>query len=213
MAAFILSYRRPILCLLLLAWLSSACSRHGQQAECGLNVNTAPDIRGMRLGMTVDELQAVRPQFDFGKDVSFSKKTFFGCGSPRRPGEQCLKEDIDELAVEVTDGRVSRIAAYYPEGGPYETGREFITDIVLKLNLPTSGWEEVPAVGGLNISAKRLKCEDASIEAGFLLGKPYIVLRDEAAARTFERRKQEEDSRAQMPQELERTKRKQRFIP
>jgi hypothetical protein len=213
MFAFILSHPRPTLCLLLLAYFTLACSSHVQQAECGLNVNNAPDIRGMRLGMTVDELQAVRPQFDFGKGVSFSKKTFFGCGSPRSLGEQCLKEDIDELAVEVTDGRVSRIAAYYPEGGPYETGREFINDIVLKLNLPTSGWEGVPAVGGLNISAKRLKCEDASIEAGFLLGKPYIALRDEAAARAYERRKQEDDSRARMPQELERIRRKQRFIP
>jgi hypothetical protein len=213
MFTFILSHPRPTLCLLLLVYFTSACSSHVQQAECGLNVNNAPDIRGMRLGMTVDELQAVRPQFDFGKNVFFSKKALFGCNNPQRSGEQCLQEDVDELVVEVTDGRVSRIAAYYQEGGPYETGREFINDIVLKLNLPTSSWEEVPAVGGLNISAKRLKCEDASIEAGFLLGKPYIALRDEAAARANERRKHEEDGRAQMPQELERTRRKQRFIP
>jgi hypothetical protein len=57
MFAFILSHHRLILCLLLLACFSSACSSRGQQAECDLNVNNAPDIRGMRLGMTIDEFR------------------------------------------------------------------------------------------------------------------------------------------------------------
>jgi hypothetical protein len=60
-ASIITHYRLP-LCLVLSAWLLVACSGGSQENQkCTVGITNAPEIRGLRLGMSVDEFRAKFP--------------------------------------------------------------------------------------------------------------------------------------------------------
>ncbi|MDQ3817485.1 MAG: hypothetical protein M3362_07315 [Acidobacteriota bacterium] len=56
MPGAIISHYRLCLCFLLFAFLLSACSR-SWNPECGLSTGNAPEVRGVRLGMTLEEFK------------------------------------------------------------------------------------------------------------------------------------------------------------
>lgn len=57
MFTFILQHHRLALCLFLSAGLSSACSNHLGSSDCDLTLENAPDVRDVRLGMSMDEFR------------------------------------------------------------------------------------------------------------------------------------------------------------
>jgi hypothetical protein len=59
--SIITHYRLP-LCLLLSAWLLAACSGNSKESrKCAVGLANAPEIRGLRLGMSGDEFKAKFP--------------------------------------------------------------------------------------------------------------------------------------------------------
>jgi hypothetical protein len=143
MFALIIPYRAPYLFLLLAACLLSACS-NSQQPECKITLSNAPEIRGMRLGMT---LEGFKDRFKVGAS-SFSGETFKL--EPDKDGVIVATADIGPLdeggrahigQILFVNGRVAHfriIYENYTNQFAWEDVDQFVEKTAASLGLPKS---------------------------------------------------------------------------
>jgi hypothetical protein len=173
----------------------------GQQ-ECRLTLAQAPVIRGLRLGMTAEdvfevfagnrhdgqmnlELTKTTDRFGFSRlDVFISGPSF----KPRFAG-------VNQVSFQFLDRRITSMWISYD--GPEWTGvDEFISRVSEALNLPgLSAWKSAGEVK--NPSIKTLKCNGFQVRvSSYGGGQNSINLQDMSADRVLNERKAEAREKA-----------------
>ena len=152
MFAIIISYYRFALYFLLIAGFLSACSIRQTQSDCHLNLDNAPSVRGLRLGMTLDEF---REHFSVASEATSSSSTQTnlmpnGDGVVAVPSQSTsfseggrvynLEKDNAHVGqLLFVDGRVAHFRIVYDDGVDrinWESIGQFVDKTAESLNLP-----------------------------------------------------------------------------
>src|SRR5712664_1374324 len=174
---------------------------------CTLTLDQAPDIKALRLGMTVDEVLAPFPGSKEDTEVSSGLAAIgqFGTSSfVIRPEKYESKEKfagISQILVSLLDGRVSKL--YFGYNGPeYSHVDKFVQKFSEGSNLPApDAWE---AYVGMDTQLKTLRCKEFEIRI-FAGGKGgslnYAEIRDLVAEKKLKERRAKAREKATPPPE------------
>jgi hypothetical protein len=173
---------------------------------CTLTVDQAPDIKGLKLRMTTEEVLALFPGSKDDAEVRSSLSrppSQFGESSfaitPDRYESKDKFAGISRITFTLLDGRVSTLYVGY-NGPEYSHVDKFVAKFSEGTNLPTGAWE--PYVG-MDNNLKILKCADFEIRV-FTGGKGgslnYVRVHDlEAEKKLNERQKKAEEKATPQP--------------
>jgi hypothetical protein len=165
--------------------------KHIKKPRCGLSLEASPVLRGLKLGITVNETAQL-----FGKtseDSTFKKAK----SSEDNPAKIAIDSEmlkkisefnfVKSLDLEFYGGKLYKIAIRYSEDEvTFSTNRQFAENISEKLNLPKKPWVYykpiLPGVGSL-------RCREFQVDVQYTLNE--IVLIDLAAAKILENKEEE----------------------
>ena len=182
----------------------------GQEKQtCTLNMTSAPSIKGLKLGMTADEVVAVFPGSKDDPEVrsilSRPPTQFGGSELAIRPDKYANKaefKDISRITFSLLDGRVSGLSVHY-NGPAWPHVDKFVEKLGPELNLPPA--EQWEAYVGQEAQLKTLTCADFSIRvnaAGEGGNLNYVSLKDlEAEKKLKERRRKAREQASPTPGE------------
>lgn len=166
-----------------------------QKVLCSLNNAQAPDIAGLRLGMTSDEVLGAFPGSRDDPEVrpDLSRPPAFGVIRfvirPDKYETKAKFAGIHQITFTIQDGRVSDINAGY-NGPEWKNVDEFVAKFSEGRTLPAAeAWEAAP---GMDTQLKALKCEgfEINVFAGGRGGNAnYIQLRDLVADKELRSRR------------------------
>jgi len=163
---------------------------------CQLTLAGAPDIKGLKLGMTPKEVLALFPGSEEDAEVSASlarpPSQFGVSGFLIRPDRYKSKETfagINQITFTLLDGRVSGFSVGY-NGPEYSHVDKFVAKFTEGTTLPAAdAWE---AYVGMDTQLKILKCSELEIRvfAGGQGGSlNYVLMRDLVADKKLKERK------------------------
>jgi hypothetical protein len=120
--------------------VSAQTSNTGSSSECKLKLAQAPVIRGIRLGMTVNDVLAVFPGAEIDEEVrrGLSQVHFGSTGfwvGPSKFGSKDKFVGVRSVSFAFLDGDLNSFSVEY-NGPEFRSGEQFITRIVGPLNLP-----------------------------------------------------------------------------
>jgi len=167
-----------------------------EKQPCPFKISEAPILKGLKLGMTPDEVLKVFPGSKDDPDVRSQLSqppTEFGATRlsirPERYENKADFREISLITFSTLDGRVSTIALNY-RGPQFSHVDEFITKFVENTNLPGADqWE--PFVGQ-DTQLKTLTCAEFSLRlyAGGEGGNQnYVLIEDLEAGKKLKERK------------------------
>jgi hypothetical protein len=171
---------------------------------CQLTLAGAPDISGLKLGMTAKDVLALFPGSSEDAEVrsSLSRPGPFGTSSfSITPDKYESKEKfagINQITLRLLDGRVSNFRFGY-NGPEYSHVDKFVAKFTEGKNLPADAWE--PYVG-MDNNLKTLKCTDFEIQvfAGGQGGNlNYVDIRDLEADKKLKERRDKGRAKATPP--------------
>jgi len=151
------------------------------QAQCGLTEATSPNVRGVRLGMTTEQLLALFPGSTRRRDL---KDALERARSARGDETARLSFDaadasgdsfsgVDSVALSLNKGRVTEFTVSYV-GPTWRNVDEWIAKLSESLKLPAARrW----VVGPNEAPNKVLKCTGIEIEAAIQGGGGSITIR------------------------------------
>jgi len=174
-----------------------------EKPTCQLTLAGAPDIKGLRLGMTPDKVLALFPGSKDDAEVRTSLSrppSQFGVSSFLiRPDKYESKEKfagINQITFTLLDGRVSSFSAGY-NGPEYSHVDKFVAKFIEGTNLPPPDqWE---AYVGMDNSLKILKCTDFEVRV-FIGGQGgnlnYVLMKDLEAEKKLKDRRDKARAKA-----------------
>jgi hypothetical protein len=167
-----------------------------EKPTCQLTLAGAPDIKGLRLGMTTDEVLALFPGSKEDAEVHASLAAppgKFGTSSFLVRPEKYESKDkfagVSQITFRLLDSRVATFTVGY-NGPEYSHVDKFVAKFIESTSLPAADqWE---AYVGMDNSLKILKCTDFEINV-FIGGQGgnlnYVMMKDlEAEKKLKERR-------------------------
>jgi hypothetical protein len=172
---------------LLLLLVCSACVM-AQERGCALTLGQSPELGGLRLGMTGDQ---VRAQF---KIVEREPKDDYGVTTLRlEPGSQNTEAAIRDISIELIKERVVSIRLVYTASTKTTDYREFTAGLSQSLRLPPA-WRPIKV--GSMVSEMMMECAGFKISAR-LIGAtiPVVYLSALEAEQTLSRRQAEKERR------------------
>jgi hypothetical protein len=181
---------------------------HGQdEPRCALTLAQAPDLRGLKLGMTVEQMLALFPgsrEDNEIRTVLSRPANPFGVTNliirPEKYSSKSKFAGIRQINIAFLDGRLSNLYAGY-NGPEWKHVDEFVTKFAEGTRLPAAdAWE---AYVGMDTQLKTLKCKEfeISIFAGGQGGDVnYVKLQDTPAQQKLkERRAKAREAKAAKP--------------
>lgn len=167
--------------LFLLLVLAAPCVA---QDVCDLNLQTAPSLFNLRLGMTQQDVRV-----SFGKQIKFKPKkngtrTFFE-NFIKKPSPPILP-NVRALYLRFFQNRLYQIEIFFEETDKQQTLDEFKTETAARLNLPNI-WQ---TVRGKN----QIQCSGFKVAALKTLN-PKIELTDDAGLAAFENEQKAEEAK------------------
>jgi hypothetical protein len=170
---------------------------------CQLTLAGAPDIKGLRLGMTPEQVLALFPGSNEDPEIRSrlsQPPSPFGVSSFLvRPDKYQSKDKfagVSQITFTLLDGHVSSFSVGY-NGPEYSHVDKFVAKFVEGTNLPaTDQWE---AYVGMDNQLKMLKCTD--FEVRVFAGGPggnlnYVLMSDLAAAKKLKDRRDKARAKA-----------------
>ena len=168
---------------------------------CTLRIDRAPVVRGVKLGMSVDDLLALFPgsaekvgiQETLKKSKEYPNFGVFGLSlMPREYPTKDRFEGIRTLEVQFVDGAITdfRVNYYFPPQGPsWPRLDDFITKVAAAYRLPpATDWTREQ----YQVAEKSLKCDGFRVDASNLnLAGSMAVSRPERAFTTRSARQEE----------------------
>lgn len=177
------------------------------KTPCTITLERAPDINGIRLGMTPDQVLALFPGSKTDPEVQnylSRPPSQFGVSELAiKPAKFESKEKfvgINQITFSLLDGRVSTFTVNY--GGPeYADVDKFVAKFLVGKSLPAvEQWEAYP---GMETQLKTLKCDGFEVRvnaAGSGGNLNYVLLKDLIADQKLkERRKKARESATPQP--------------
>lgn len=142
MLALIIQHRRLSLSLLLAVCSLLACAEPKPPNEkfdgrCQLRIGQSPEVRGLRLGMTVEEVRRRFPALPIPAPSKVG--SIYIRLSKLDPAEEDFGlnlEGVNELSLSFLDGRVSDVRVMYEATREPLTEQEFSSRLSEALNLP-----------------------------------------------------------------------------
>jgi hypothetical protein len=189
-------------------------SSAGKQSRCDLNLTRSPEVRGLHLGMTMQEATSrLHPSkvpeaewcgrqtlgFDWADDL---------LGQPAPRSQEFT--GVRGIRLGFLDGRLAYFRMTYdPKAAPLSTD-QFRSTLSSALALPgvwrvvdgAQSWEQLYSIG----------CEGFVVVAGYEIG-PYVELHDTSAIDLLLRRRQDERQRRRRSAEEEKERRRKVFKP
>ena len=167
----------------------------------------APSIKGLKLGMTIDEVLAAFPGSKEDPEVRAylsRPPTQFGATEfaikPEKYENKAEFSNINRITFSLLDGRVSLVSLHY-NGPAWEHVDKFIEKVAGEVNLPAvQHWD---AYVGQDNQLKTLTCTDFSVRvnaAGEGGNLNYVAMKDlEAEKKLRERRKKAREQASPTP--------------
>lgn len=190
-----------IMAVLGISTLGQTQSGASPRGKCALTVAQSPEVRGIRLGMSAEEVLRLFPVSSDAREIraslSWADKQFgvakFNV-NPDRYSSKAKFEGISQFTFEFLDNRLSSLFVGY-NGPEWKSVDEFISRLSETLNLPgAKDWE--PS----NIdSLKTLRCEGFEIKTfigGTNGGSNYVVIVSPAAEQMVRDRQAEAKEKA-----------------
>lgn len=159
------------------------------QHKCLLNSQQAPEINGLRLGMSLDRATSLYPAFKVQPvdEAGVLKAMLRVRELTAQPDAGSFLAGADSVALEFTDGRLSFIRINYPVTNQWESTDEFVSVISEKLNIKGDwkyfyDWEHKEIRDTKELRDLALECNGFRISAGIGiegLGKdqtPHVTL-------------------------------------
>jgi hypothetical protein len=170
---------------------------------CQLTLAGAPDIKGIRLGMTPEQVLALFPGSNEDAEIRSSlakpPSQFGVSGFLVRPDKYESKDKfagVSHITFSLLDGRVSSFSVGY-NGPEYSHVDKFVAQFVEGTNLPAvDQWE---AYVGMDNQLKILKCTE--VEVRVFAGGPggtlnYVLMRDLEADKKLKDRRDKARAKA-----------------
>ena len=178
----------------------SQADNNSPQARCTLTESTAPSIRGLRMGMSAQELLAVFPNItkkkelkdtiDQAKSATTSEPVYLGF-DPAIDGDARQFTGVDSVSAGLYKARVVDISVQY-SGGTWQTVDEWIAKLSETFKLPGArDW----VVGQNEAPNKTLTCEGVTIEAAIQGGSASLRIRNSAYLREADERSKAAEER------------------
>jgi hypothetical protein len=175
---------------------ATAPGQEQEKVPCTLTLAGAPNIDGLRVGMTTDEVLALFPGSKNDPEVRAELEhppSRFGTSSfTLTPGKYESKDKfagINQAMFRLLDGRVSSVRLSY-NGPAYSHVDSFVTKLAEEASLPKSDqWE---AYVGMDNQLKTLKCAEFEVQA-FVGGQGgnlnYVDIKDLLAEKKLQDRR------------------------
>jgi hypothetical protein len=179
---------------ILLLIIASVSITSAQEPKCTLTIAQLPqaqELRGFRLGMTIEQIKARIPKLLLGRTDQFgvAKTSINPDFNP--DVDKPILQGVRTVSFEFLDGRLFSLWIGYNSSFKWQRLDEFLGEISKVLHLPnawkTSSWR-----------GQVLDCEDFQVTIKVIGGSPSILLSDEAAKQVIEKRmslKEEDESR------------------
>jgi hypothetical protein len=160
----------------------------GRRAAGRLSVAQSPEIGGLRLGMTMEQVLALFPGIKNDAEVRSSlarPASQFGEQSfVIKPGKYSSRNRFDrasQITVTILDGRVSTFSISY-DGPVWDHVDSFVAKFSAETRLP--GVDSWDAYAGMDTQLKTLRCMDFEISlfaGGNSVNMNYVQIRDTSA--------------------------------
>ena len=177
------------LSLSILLLLVCSASVMAQENRCALNLNQSPELGGLRLGMTTEQ---VRARF---RIVEREPADDYGVASLRlEPALSRSREaTVRDISIELIKERIVSIRLVYTASTSAADYREFTAGLSQSLRLPPA-WKAV-TVGSM-VTEMKMECAGFKISARLIGAKiPVVYLSALEAEQTLSRRQAEKERR------------------
>jgi hypothetical protein len=178
---------------LLLVALVIAAPAAAQQPACNVRIDDLPesiDLRGFRLGMTLEQAKAPVPQIQLARPDQFGVARISINPHFDPTFDKTRFADVRTISLDFLDGRLVSLWIGYESSFKWQTLDAVVAGISKSLNLP------------LEWSAKRggrqLTCDEFSVFASMIAGSPSIRISDDAAQETIAARREEAAAAAEL---------------
>lgn len=186
-----------IVVVVIIACLFFSYSVSAQDVQCRLKLSDLPqatELKGFRLGMTMDEVKARAPQVRFGKttDVGVSKTSFSPDYEPRL--DKSTFQDVRTVSLDFLDGKLNSLWIGYDNTFRWQTVDAFVKGISQSLGLPNAwvAW---------NVRGQQMKCTDFQITVSLVGGSPSFRILDQTAEETIAARRSAKEEEASASEE------------
>lgn len=160
----------------------------GRRAAQRLSMSQAPDIVGLRLGMTMEQVVAAFPGCETDKQVRASLNkpaNRYGVKTlvitPWKFSTEKRFEGVNQVALTLLDGQVASFSVYY-NSPTWTNVNDFVSKFSQEKGLP--GADSWDARSGADNQMKTLKCRDFEINlfaGGENISTNYVQMRDLSA--------------------------------
>jgi hypothetical protein len=181
-------YAAP-LSLSLLLFMACAGRSVAQDIKCTLTIDQTPEVEGLRLGMTADQVKA---RFKIMETAPVDE---YGVSLLRLdPGRDTFEaESIRDIAVELIRGRVAAIRLVYNPSASPGNHQAFAEGLAGSLNLPQA-WKAVTV--GQMVTGMMMTCTDFKISANLIGARiPVVYLSSLEAELTLSKRRADKERR------------------
>src|ERR1051325_3188530 len=146
---------------------SNASAEQTPNSNCQLSMAGAPNIKGLKLGMTPDEVLLLFPSSKDDEEVRkhlSQPPSPFGVSDfiirPEKFGSKDKFKDVTQITFNCLDGRVSAFTVGF-NGPEYAHVDQFVTKFIEGTNLPpVDQWQ---AYVGMDNQLKMLSCKDFEV--------------------------------------------------
>jgi hypothetical protein len=178
---------------LLLAALLITGPASAQQSTCTLKIDQLPEsieLRGFRLGMTLEQAKAQVPQIPRAGADKFGVARISINPHFDPSFDMTRFANVRTISLDFLDGRLISLWIGYESTFKWQTLDTFVAGISRSLNFPG----EWPAKRG----GRQLNCNDFSVFASMIAGSPSIRISDDAAQDTIATRREEAAAAAEL---------------
>lgn len=186
-----------IVVVVIFACLFFPCAVSAQDVPCRLKLSDLPqaaELKGFRLGMTMDEVKKRVPQVQFGNptDVGVSKTSFSPGYGPRL--DQSTFQDVRTISLDFLDVKLNSLWIGYENTFKWQTVEAFVKGISQSLGLPNAWvtWK---------VRGQQLKCADFQITVSLVAGSPSFRILDQTAEETIAARRSAKEEEASAAEE------------
>jgi hypothetical protein len=162
---------------ILVVFLISAGHVSAQDNRCKSKLNDLPaaaELKGFRLGMTMDQVKARVPQVAFGPTdpLGMSKTSIHPFFDPRI--DKSTFEGVRTVSLDFLDGRLASLWIGYDSSAKWPTVDDFVREISQSLLLHDA-WAPWKSRG------QQLRCADFEMTATMVAGGPSFRIQDQTA--------------------------------
>lgn len=163
--------------------VSIGSTASAQDSRCALklaDLPAAPELRGFRVGMSVEQVRARMPKFQLRPANEFGL-TSLNIFPDYEPGiDKSAFEGVRTISLEFLDGHVFSLWIGYDKTFKWQTIDEFVSGIAGALKLPDS-WR-------MKFRNRLLDCADFSVTIAPVAESPSIKIVDEKARELLDKR-------------------------